>query len=60
VEWFKEEGGLKRSLGERLRTTVLSCGDSRDAMEAYQECTGREPSIEPLLERRGLLEPDGE
>ena len=60
VEWFKEEGGLKRSLGDRLRTTVLSCGDSRDAMEAYQECTGREPSIEPLLERRGLLGPDSE
>lgn len=54
VQWFKENGGLKRENGERFRRTLLSYGGSRDAMELYREFRGRDPSIEPLLERRGL------
>jgi peptidyl-dipeptidase Dcp len=55
VGWFKENGGLKRELGEHFRATLLSQGGSRDALELYQDFAGREPSVEPLLLRRGLL-----
>jgi peptidyl-dipeptidase Dcp len=55
VDWFKENGGLKRELGDHFRATLLSRGGSRDAMQLYQDFAGREPSIEPLLKRRGLI-----
>jgi peptidyl-dipeptidase Dcp len=56
VEWFKENGGLTRENGERLRRYILSRGGSKDAMELYRQFTGRDPAIEPLLARRGLLD----
>lgn len=55
VNWFEENGGLKRELGDHFRATLLSRGGSRDAMELYQDFAGRQPSVEPLLKRRGLL-----
>ena len=54
VEWFKENGGLTRKNGDRFRKQVLSRGGSVDAMTLYRDFRGREPSIEPLLVRRGL------
>jgi peptidyl-dipeptidase Dcp len=54
VEWFEENGGLTRANGERFRRTLLARGGSRDPMEAFREFRGRDPRIEPLLERRGL------
>jgi peptidyl-dipeptidase Dcp len=54
VEWFKEHGGLKRENGDRFRDTLLSRGGSQDAMKLFHNFTGRDPWIEPLLERRGL------
>jgi peptidyl-dipeptidase Dcp len=54
VRWFEENGGLRRENGTRFRTMLLARGDSADALELYREFRGREPSIEPLLERRGL------
>jgi peptidyl-dipeptidase Dcp len=56
VEWFKENGGLKRENGEHFRATLLSRGGSQDAMDLYREFAGREPSNEPLLQRRGLID----
>jgi len=56
VEWFKENGGLTRENGDRLRRYILSRGGSKDAMELYRQFTGRDPSIEPLLARRGLID----
>lgn len=56
VEWFKENGGLTRENGEHYRRTILASGGSKDAMELYQEFAGREPALEPLLIRRGLIE----
>jgi peptidyl-dipeptidase Dcp len=53
-EAFREQGLFDRALGERLRKTILSVGGSRDPMEAYIDFRGAPPSIEPLLERRGL------
>jgi peptidyl-dipeptidase Dcp len=55
VEWIKANGGLTRENGDRLRKTLLSRGGSDDAMNLYRAFTGRDPVIEPLLKRRGLL-----
>ena len=54
VEWFKENGGLTRANGDIFRRQVLSRGGSADAMTLFRSFRGREPKIEPLLERRGL------
>ncbi|UTA48955.1 M3 family metallopeptidase [Simiduia sp. 21SJ11W-1] len=54
VEWFKENGGLKRENGDHFRKTLLSRGGSEDAMSVFKTFRGAEPNIEPLLERRGL------
>ncbi len=54
VEWMKEHGGLKRGNGDHFRKTLLSRGGSVDAMQLFHDFTGRDPYIEPLLERRGL------
>ena len=53
-EWFKENGGLNRKNGDRFRKMVLSKGGTMDATEMYRAFRGRDPVIEPLLERRGL------
>ncbi|MEU4225366.1 M3 family metallopeptidase [Nonomuraea sp. NPDC026600] len=55
VEWFKENGGLERANGDHFRRELLSKGGSLDALTAFRNFRGREPSIRPLLERRGLL-----
>ncbi|NUT32270.1 MAG: M3 family metallopeptidase [Hamadaea sp.] len=54
VEWFKENGGLRRENGDTFRTALLSRGGSADAMTFFQTFRGRDPQIEPLLSRRGL------
>jgi peptidyl-dipeptidase Dcp len=54
VEWFKENGGLSRKNGDRFRKMMLSRGGSQDVMEMYRSFRGRDPVIQPLLERRGL------
>ncbi|MEX0707449.1 MAG: M3 family metallopeptidase [Woeseia sp.] len=55
VKWFKENGGLTRENGDHFRETLLSKGGSRDAMELFRDFAGRDPDIQPLLERRGLV-----
>jgi peptidyl-dipeptidase Dcp len=54
VAWFKEKGGLKRENGDRFRQYVLSRGGSADNLDMYRKFRGRDPKLEPLLERRGL------
>ena len=54
VEWFKENGGLKRANGDRFRQRLLGVGGSKDPLEAYRDFRGRDAVIEPLLKRRGL------
>ncbi len=55
VAWFEERGGASRANGEHLRSTVLSRGGSVEAMEMYRAFRGRDPQVEPLLRRRGLV-----
>jgi peptidyl-dipeptidase Dcp len=54
VEWFKENGGLRRENGSHFRQTLLSRGGSEDAMTLFRNFRGRDAEIGPLLERRGL------
>jgi peptidyl-dipeptidase Dcp len=54
VEWFKENGGLRRENGDHFRRTLLSQGGSEEAMTLFREFRGRDAEIEPLLLRRGL------
>ena len=55
VDWFKENGGLKRENGEHFKNTLLGRGGSIDSMQMFRNFRGRDSKIEPLLKRRGLL-----
>lgn len=55
VNWFEQHGGLSRETGERFRAALLGRGGSADVMAMYRDLHGREPNLEPLLTRRGLL-----
>ncbi|HVV95940.1 MAG TPA: peptidyl-dipeptidase Dcp [Rhodanobacteraceae bacterium] len=52
--WFKEHGGMTRENGQRFREMVLSRGSTEDMAKLYRDFRGRDPSVEPLLEERGL------
>ncbi|MGH8172038.1 MAG: M3 family metallopeptidase, partial [Rhodanobacteraceae bacterium] len=52
--WFKENGGMTRENGKRFRDMVLSRGSTEDMAQLYRAFRGRDPSVEPLLEERGL------
>ncbi len=54
VEWFKQNGGMTRANGQHFRDTLLSRGNSEDAMQLFVKFRGAEPDVKPLLERRGL------
>jgi peptidyl-dipeptidase Dcp len=54
VEWFKQNGGMTRANGQHFRDTLLSRGGSAEALDLFRDFAGREPNVEPLLERRGL------
>ena len=51
---FKEAGLFDRKTADRFRKYILSAGGTEDPMVLYKKFRGREPDIEPLLERRGL------
>ncbi|MFT4256688.1 MAG: peptidyl-dipeptidase Dcp [Pseudoxanthomonas sp.] len=53
-EWFKEHGGLTAENGQIFRDKILSIGNTRDLAQAYRDFRGKDPSVEPLLEHRGL------
>lgn len=55
VDWFKQNGGLTRENGKKFAEGLLSRGGSKDSMTLVRDLLGREPKIEPLLRRRGLL-----
>ena len=55
VDWFKENGGLKRENGEHFKNTLLGRGGSIDSMQMFRNFRGRDSKIEPLLKRRGLI-----
>jgi peptidyl-dipeptidase Dcp len=53
-EWFKEHGGLTAENGQVFRDKILSRGNTVDLATLYRDFRGKDPSVEPLLENRGL------
>ena len=51
---FKEKGIYDKATATAFRKKILERGNTADAMEMYRAFRGREPSVEPLLEKRGL------
>lgn len=54
--WFNENGGMTRANGKIFREKILSRGGSQDVGEMYRAFRGKDPSIQYLLEHRGLTE----
>ncbi|RMG99383.1 MAG: M3 family peptidase [Deltaproteobacteria bacterium] len=55
--YLAERGGLSRENGDLIRKAILSRGNTVDPAEMYRSFRGGDPSVEPLLVRRGLVEP---
>jgi peptidyl-dipeptidase Dcp len=53
-ELFKQKGVFDQATGKLFRANILEAGATEDAMTLYKRFRGREPSVEPLLKRRGL------
>ncbi len=53
-DWFLNNGGLTRQNGDRFRNSILSRGATEDYTKIFNNFTGHDPSIEPMLKDRGL------
>lgn len=51
---FKEHGLFDHDTANAFRRNILAAGGTEDPMVLYKRFRGHDPSIEPLLERRGL------
>jgi peptidyl-dipeptidase Dcp len=51
---FKEKGIFNAATARSFRVNILEKGNTADAMEMYRSFRGRDPSVQPLLEKRGL------
>ncbi len=54
---FLDAGIFSRDIGRSFRQTILARGDSEDPAELYRRFMGREPRLEALLAREGLVAP---
>ena len=54
-EAFKEKGLYDRVTAQSFRDNILAKGGSVDAMELFRDFRGRDPEVEPLLKKRGLM-----
>jgi peptidyl-dipeptidase Dcp len=52
--WFEEHGGMTRANGQRFRDMILSRGNTQEMSALYKAFRGKDPSVQPLLEFRGL------
>jgi len=55
---FEKEGIFNRETGSALREAIISKGNSDDPMTLFTAFMGREPSIEALLRRAGIVAAD--
>lgn len=53
-DWIEKHGGLTRENGDRFRKYILSVGNSVDLNKTFKEFNEKAPTIDPLLEGRGL------
>jgi len=54
-EYFKEKGIFDEKTAYLFRKNILEKGGTEEPMELYKKFRGREPKVEPLLMKRGLL-----
>lgn len=52
--YFKEKGIFDQTTAKSYRQNILEKGATEEPMQLYIKFRGQEPSIEPLLEKRGL------
>jgi oligopeptidase A len=52
---FLEEGIFNRAVGDAFRSAILAKGDSEDPEVLYRRFRGREPTVDALMERQGLV-----
>lgn len=57
-EAFVEQGIFDPELGRSFRENILSKGGSDDPMNLFVDFRGAEPSLTPLLKKRGLIKSD--
>jgi peptidyl-dipeptidase Dcp len=53
---FKETGLFDQKTATSFRKNILERGGTEDPMQLYIKFRGREPLLEPLLKKRGLME----
>lgn len=54
-EAFKEKGLFNQEVAQSFRKNILERGGTDDPMILYKNFRGREPKVEPLLKKRGLI-----
>jgi Zn-dependent oligopeptidase len=54
-ERFKEEGIFNRDVASRFRNEILSKGGTDHPMNLFKKFNGKEPTVDALLRRGGLL-----
>ncbi len=52
--YFKQNGIFDKATADSFRKNILERGGTEEAMTLYKKFRGAEPSIEPLLKKRGL------
>ncbi len=53
--YFKEKGIFDKETASKFKNNILSKGGTEKPMELYKRFRGKEPSVNALLERAGLL-----
>jgi len=53
-EAFEEAGVFDSETAARFRDSILACGGSLDAMDAFVRFRGRQPDVRPLLKQTGI------
>ncbi|MEN9581606.1 MAG: hypothetical protein RJA70_4615 [Pseudomonadota bacterium] len=53
---FQKEGVFSEQVGNEFRRCILEAGDSEDPTNLYLNFMGREPSLDALMVRSGLVE----
>jgi peptidyl-dipeptidase Dcp len=54
-ESFQQDGIFNENTAKSFRDNILSKGNLKDPMELYKNFKGREPKVEALLKRDGLI-----
>jgi len=54
-EAFKEKGIFDQETAQSFRKNILEAGGTEDPMVLYKRFRGAEPTVEPVLRRKGLI-----